>query len=72
VPEGHVVSVTGPRRADELGAGDAHDHLFLDSPALAGQAFQHTGRAIAEVLEGKARGIGTVVEMTPIGLGRRP
>jgi predicted metal-dependent phosphotriesterase family hydrolase len=30
------------------------------------------GRAIAEVLEGKASGIGTVVEMTPIGLGRRP
>ncbi len=72
MPHGHVVSVTGPVRADGLGVVDAHDHLFLDSPALAGQSFQDTDRAIEEVLDGRASGIGTIVEMTPIGLGRRP
>jgi len=69
VPEGHVVSVTGPRRARR------RRHARPPVPrlaALAGQAFQDTGRAIAEVLEAKASGIGTIVEMTPIGPGRRP
>ena len=70
--EGHVVSVTGPRSAAELGVIDAHDHLFLELPALVGHLFQDTDRAIAEVLEAKASGVGTIVEMTPIGLGRRP
>src|SRR4029453_2470279 len=39
VPEAHVVSVSGPRPVGVLGVVDAHDHLFLDSPAMPGQAF---------------------------------
>lgn len=70
--EPHVVSVTGPVPVGRLGVVDAHDHLFLDSPALKGQGFDDTDRVIAEVLDGRASGIGTIVEMTPIGLGRRP
>jgi len=72
VLEGHVVSVLGPRRADLLGVVDAHDHLFLDSAALAGQAFEDTDRAVEEVIDARESGIQTIVELTPIGLGRRP
>ncbi len=67
-----VRSVTGPVATDRLGVVDAHDHLFIDSPALKGQSFDDTDKAIEEVRDGKASGIGTIVEMTPIGLGRRP
>jgi predicted metal-dependent phosphotriesterase family hydrolase len=72
MPSSHVVAVTGLVGADRLGVVDAHDHLFLDSTALRGQSFDDTAKAIEEVLEGRASGIGTLVEMTPIGLGRRP
>ena len=72
MPEDHVITVSGPRPAADLGVIDAHDHLFLDSPALQGQAFSDVERAIEEVRDGLASGISTIVEMTPIGLGRRP
>jgi predicted metal-dependent phosphotriesterase family hydrolase len=72
VPEAHVVSVSGPRPVESLGIVDAHDHLFLDSPAMPGLAFSDTDRSIEEAREGQASGIATIVEMTPIGLGRRP
>ena len=72
VAEGHVITVTGPRAADSLGVVDAHDHLLMDSAGMPGQGFTDPGKAIEEVLEGLATGIGTIVEMTPIGLGRDP
>jgi phosphotriesterase-related protein len=72
VAEGRVITVTGPRDAATLGVVDAHDHLLLDSPAMPGQGFTDPARSIEEVLEGRASGIGTIVEMTPIGLGRDP
>jgi predicted metal-dependent phosphotriesterase family hydrolase len=70
--EGQVMSVTGACPAGALGVVDAHDHLFLDSPALPGQAFNDTGPTIEEVLDGRASGLATIVDATPIGLGRRP
>ncbi len=72
MPGARVMTVTGPRAAAGLGVVDAHDHLFLDSPALAGQAFRDVDRAIEEVLDARSTGIGCLVEMTPIGLGRDP
>jgi phosphotriesterase-related protein len=51
---------------------DAHDHLLCDSPGLPGQAFTDPETSAREVVEGMATGIGTIVEMTPIGLGRDP
>jgi predicted metal-dependent phosphotriesterase family hydrolase len=30
VPEGHVVTVLGPRAAGRLGVVDAHEHLLLE------------------------------------------
>ena len=72
MPEAHVVTVTGPVPASALGVVDAHDHLFLASPAMPGQEFDDLDAAIAEAREARDSGIATIVEMTPIGLGRRP
>lgn len=72
VPEDRVVTVTGPLPAAELGVTDAHDHLFLRTPALPGQELDDLEGAIEEVLDGRRSGIGAIVEMTPIGCGRRP
>jgi phosphotriesterase-related protein len=69
---GQVMTVTGPIAADALGVTDAHDHLFLSSPALAGHEFDDPQRAIEEVRDGQASGLQSIVDLTPIGLGRRP
>jgi 5-phospho-D-xylono-1,4-lactonase len=70
--EAQVVTVLGPLPASELGIADAHDHLFLRTPALAGQEFDDLDRAVEEVVDAQSTGLGAIVEMTPIGCGRRP
>lgn len=70
--DGIVTTVLGPVAASELGVVDAHDHLFLRTPALPGQDFDDLERSVAELRDGWSTGIRTVVEMTPIGCGRRP
>jgi len=72
MPEPQVMTVTGPMSTSALGVVDAHDHLFLRTPALPGDEFDNLERSTAEAAEGRASGIGTIVDMTPIGLGRRP
>ena len=72
VREGVVVTVKGPLPVSALGVTDSHDHLFLRSPALPGQEFDDLGAAVAEVREAQATGLASIVEMTPIGCGRRP
>ena len=72
MPEGHVSTVMGPRPIAALGVVDAHDHLLLDSPGMPGQAFTDVDKAVLEAHDGVGSGIGTLVEMTPIGLGRNP
>lgn len=72
MPEPHVMTVTGAMLASTLGVVDAHDHLFLRTPALPGDEFEDLDRSTAEALEGRSSGIGTIVDVTPIGLGRRP
>lgn len=67
-----VLTVAGPRPAGSLGVVDAHEHLFLRSPALRDQDFDDPARAAQEVREAQATGLASFVEMTPIGLGRRP
>ena len=66
------MTVTGLKPASSLGVTNAHEHLFLRSPALAGQEIEDLDRSVAEVRDAAAAGLGAVVEMTPIGLGRRP
>jgi predicted metal-dependent phosphotriesterase family hydrolase len=70
--ERSVVTVLGLIPAASLGVTDAHDHLFLSTPALPGQEFDDLQRSTAEVRAARATGIRTVVELTPIGCGRRP
>ncbi|MEW9548386.1 phosphotriesterase [Nonomuraea sp. NPDC050783] len=67
-----VMTVLGPVAAAELGYVDAHEHLFLRTPALPGDEFMDAARSTAEATRVRASGIGTVVDLTPIGLGRRP
>jgi phosphotriesterase-related protein len=67
-----VITVLGPIAPTQLGVTDAHDHLFLKSPALPGQDFDDLDRATEEVAAGKQSGLEAIVEVTPIGLGRRP
>jgi predicted metal-dependent phosphotriesterase family hydrolase len=67
-----AMTVLGPVPATELGVTDAHDHLFIRTPALAGQGFEDLDLSSREVEEGRSTGIRTIVEMTPIGCGRRP
>jgi 5-phospho-D-xylono-1,4-lactonase len=71
-PEPTVMTVTGPMPAASMGVTDAHDHLFLRTPETPGQEMDDPDAAIAEVRIASAAGMRTLVEMTPIGLGRRP
>jgi 5-phospho-D-xylono-1,4-lactonase len=64
-----VMTVLGPISATELGVTDAHDHLFLNSPALPGQDFGDVDKAVEEVT---GAGLNAIVEVTPVGLGRNP
>jgi predicted metal-dependent phosphotriesterase family hydrolase len=66
------MTVRGPVPSSSLGVTNAHEHLFLRSPALAGQELTDLDRAIAEVTDAASHGLRAIVEMTPIGLGRRP
>ena len=68
----HLMTVTGPLSPADLGVTDAHDHLFLRTPETPGQELEDVDAAIAEVREAVGANLGTIVEMTPIGLGRRP
>jgi phosphotriesterase-related protein len=72
MPEPQVITVAGPMPSTQLGVVNAHEHLFLRSPALTGQELDDLERTAAEVAEARASGVGAIVEMTPIGCGRRP
>ncbi len=67
-----VMTVNGPMPASALGVTNAHDHLFLRSPVLAGQEIEDLERSVEEVRDAASSGVQAIVEMTPIGLGRRP
>ena len=72
MPEPQVMTVRGLVGASALGVVDAHDHLFLRTPALPGDEFDDLEPAIAEATDARDSGLRTIVDMTPIGLGRRP
>ncbi len=72
MPDAQVMTVTGPMSAAELGVTDAHDHLLMSSPAMRGQELDDVERTIDEVRAARGSGIRSIVELTPIGLGRRP
>lgn len=66
------MTVLGPIAPSELGPTDAHEHLFLSTPAQPDDTLADLDRALAELRDGAASGLGAVVDLTPIGLGRQP
>jgi predicted metal-dependent phosphotriesterase family hydrolase len=68
----NIITVLGPISPDVLGPTDAHDHLFMQTPALPDDTLADFGRAVDELEEARVSGLRAVVELTPIGLGRRP
>jgi phosphotriesterase-related protein len=67
-----VRTVGGDVAPAELGPTDAHEHLFFVTPIQPGDEFADVDRAIEEALTLVAAGGRTLVDWTPLGLGRDP
>ena len=65
-----VRTVAGDVEPGELGPCDAHEHLFLDTPLQPGDCFGELEPAIEEARTLAAAGARSLVEWTPLGLGR--
>ncbi|HET6501705.1 MAG TPA: phosphotriesterase [Amycolatopsis sp.] len=66
-----IRTVLGDIAPEKLGICDAHDHLFLNSPALPGQELDDTEAALTELNAFAALGGRAVVQWTPWGMGPR-
>ena len=66
-----VRTVLGELPADELGVCDSHDHLFFRSRQLPGQELDDVEAAEQELRRFHELGGQSVVQWTPMGLGRR-
>jgi 5-phospho-D-xylono-1,4-lactonase len=71
-PPRAVQTVLGPVVPDQLGPADAHEHLFLRTPALPGDEFTELEPMVAEASSVRAAGARAVADLTPIGCGRDP
>ena len=70
---GRVVrTVRGDVQPSELGCVDSHEHLFFVTPLQPGDEFSDVERAIEEALTLREAGAQTLVDWTPLGLGRDP
>lgn len=65
-----IRTVLGDIPSATAGVVDSHDHLFLASPALPGEALDDADAAERELAAFRQRGGGTVVQWTPSGLHR--
>jgi 5-phospho-D-xylono-1,4-lactonase len=71
--EGRVVrTVEGDISPATLGPTDSHNHFFFVSPLQPGDEMADVGRAVIEARTLAQAGARTVVDWTPIGLGRSP
>lgn len=66
-----VRTVRGDVTSEVLGVTDAHDHLLLASPAIAGQPLTDEHAAIRAAQAFRTAGGQTLVQWTPPGMGRR-
>ncbi|MEV5323021.1 hypothetical protein AB0K67_02645 [Nonomuraea sp. NPDC052634] len=66
-----IRTVLGDIPPEELGTCDAHDHLFLRSPALPGHELDDTEAALAELRAFAALGGRAMAQWTPWGMGPR-
>jgi phosphotriesterase-related protein len=65
-----IRTVRGDIAPEELGPCDAHEHLFLVTPAQPGDEYSDVEKAIEEAETLRAAGARSLVDWTPIGLGR--
>jgi predicted metal-dependent phosphotriesterase family hydrolase len=65
-----IRTILGDIAPAELGPCDAHEHLFLVTPAQPGDEYADVERAIEEARMLTAAGARALVDWTPIGLGR--
>jgi 5-phospho-D-xylono-1,4-lactonase len=65
-----IRTVRGDIAPAELGPCDAHEHLFLVTPAQAGDEYDDVDKAVEEARTLRAAGANALVDWTPIGLGR--
>jgi phosphotriesterase-related protein len=65
-----IRTVLGDVDPQELGPCDAHEHLFLVTPAQPGDEFADREKAVEEARTLVAAGGRALVDWTPIGLGR--
>ena len=65
-----VRTVLGDIAPETLGPTDAHEHLFLVTPAQPGDEFDDVEKSLAEAATLVAAGGRALVDWTPIGLGR--
>ncbi|MDF2919898.1 MAG: aryldialkylphosphatase [Microbacterium sp.] len=69
---GRVRTVTGDVGPDALGTVNYHEHLFQRSPLLPGDDLDDEDASGREAVELRESGFATLVDATPLGLGRRP
>jgi 5-phospho-D-xylono-1,4-lactonase len=65
-----VRTVLGDIAPSDLGPCDAHEHLFLDTPAQPGEEFLDRDTAVEEAATLAQAGAHSLVDWTPLGLGR--
>ena len=65
-----IRTVRGDISPEELGPCDAHEHLFLVTPAQPGDDYSDVAKAIEEAQTLRAAGARALVDWTPVGLGR--
>jgi 5-phospho-D-xylono-1,4-lactonase len=65
-----IRTVRGDIAPAELGPCDAHEHLFLVTPAQPGDEYSDVTKAVEEAETLLAAGARALVDWTPIGLGR--
>jgi 5-phospho-D-xylono-1,4-lactonase len=65
-----IRTIRGDISPGELGPCDAHEHLFLVTPAQLGDEYANVEKAIEEARTIAAAGARALVDWTPIGLGR--
>ena len=71
-----INTVLGPMDTKDLGFTLMHEHILIANWSMR-QAFAdwvdfeaHMKRAVSDVCAAKERGVGTIVDLTPINLGR--
>jgi 5-phospho-D-xylono-1,4-lactonase len=65
-----IRTIRGDIAPAELGPCDAHEHLFLVTPAQPGEEYSDVSKAIEGAETLRAAGARALVDWTPIGLGR--